>query len=307
MHFEGATSLSVEQKIEHFRSVLTPPPEDKDFIKTLPEPRPLSKFLNETRSRLQTYPFALVGEIGLDKQFRLPIAWDESKLELRDASLTPGGREGRKLSPHRVSMDHQRLVLTKQLNLAGELGRPVSVHGVQAPGIVYETLAATWKGHERKTISKRQAKKDRSAAAKVGDAGDEEDEARNGDPEEGYEPKPFPPRICMHSYSGPPDTIKQYTAPEVPAEVFFSFSQAINFEGPQAGKAEEALKKVPDDRVLVESDLHTAGERMAAYLEQGVRRICKIKGWDLEEGVKILGRNWKRFVFGEENVETKES
>ncbi|TKX21218.1 TatD related Dnase [Elsinoe australis] len=307
VHFEGATSLSVEQKIEHFRSVLTPPPEDKDFIKTLPEPRPLSKFLNETRSRLQTYPFALVGEIGLDKQFRLPIAWDESKLELRDASLTPGGREGRKLSPHRVSMDHQRLVLTKQLNLAGELGRPVSVHGVQAPGIVYETLAATWKGHERKTISKRQAKKDRSAAAKVGDAGDEEDEARNGDPEEGYEPKPFPPRICMHSYSGPPDTIKQYTAPEVPAEVFFSFSQAINFEGPQAGKAEEALKKVPDDRVLVESDLHTAGERMAAYLEQGVRRICKIKGWDLEEGVKILGRNWKRFVFGEENVETKES
>jgi hypothetical protein len=50
--------------------------------------------------------------------------------------------------------------------------------------------------------------------------------------------------------------------------------------------------------VLVESDLHTAGEEMDRRLEDIVRRICKIKGWGLEEGVKKLGDNWRAFAFG---------
>jgi len=35
-------------------------------------------------------------------------------------------------------------------------------------------------------------------------------------------------------------------------------------------------------------------------MEDIVRRICEIKGWLLEDGVRRLGGNWRRFVFGVE-------
>jgi Tat protein secretion system quality control protein TatD with DNase activity len=62
---------------------------------------------------------------------------------------------------------------------------------------------------------------------------------------------------------------------------------------------EEIIKTVPDHMVLVESDLHTAGEEMDRRMEDIVRRICRVKGWGLEEGVKQLGKNWRAFAFGE--------
>jgi Tat protein secretion system quality control protein TatD with DNase activity len=55
---------------------------------------------------------------------------------------------------------------------------------------------------------------------------------------------------------------------------------------------------VPDGNILVESDLDTAGENMDAALEEVVRKICKLKGWSLDGGVRQLGQNWRKFVFG---------
>lgn len=291
--YNGAESLTQDQKVAHYQSVLTPRSEDEAFLRNLPEPRRFNHFLNQTRSYLERYPLALVGEIGLDKGFRIPEAWLPSEVEERNDALTPGGREGRRLSPYRVSMEHQRKVLLSQLRLAGERQRAVSVHGVQAHGIVYETLAESWKGHEKKVVSRKEQKR-REAAAKLNAEAVEEDEdvAQPG-------PKPYPPRICLHSFSGPAETVKQYTAPTVPCQIFFSFSTTINSWAEDGdGKVEAAVKLVPDDRVLVESDLHTAGDRMDHYLEQIVRKICEVKGWQLYEGVDILGRNWRSFVFG---------
>jgi Tat protein secretion system quality control protein TatD with DNase activity len=110
---------------------------------------------------------------------------------------------------------------------------------------------------------------------------------------------PYPPRVCLHSFSGPAETIKQYIAPSVPCEVFFSFSTTINSwsEGGD-GKVEAALRAVPEDRLLIESDLHTAGENMDGYLEEVARKICQVKGRGLHDSVVQLNRNWRRFVFG---------
>jgi len=128
---------------------------------------------------------------------------------------------------------------------------------------------------------------------------------RNGvDHPEAALSKPFPPRICLHSYSGPAETVKLYTAPTVPCEVFMSFSTTINHwsseddRSGKTGKVEAAIRALPDDRILIESDMDTAGDRMDEQLEAVVRKICQVKGWELKDGVKRLGANWKRFVFG---------
>ncbi|KAF2089693.1 Metallo-dependent hydrolase [Saccharata proteae CBS 121410] len=291
--YAGKSSLGEEDKISHYKVVLSPSPSDEDrsFILSLPEPRPFSHFLSQTRAYLEKHPLALVGEIGLDKSFRLPEAWLPEDRDNRDDSLTPGGREGRRLSPHVVAMEHQRRILTAQLNLAGEMRRAVSVHGVQAHGVLFETLRATWKDYERKPMSRREAKKrgvSKQEAAAEGEADEKEDDG----------PKTYPPRICLHSYSGKPETLAQWFAPSVPAQIFVSFSTAINFSDRRSDSTRYAIKAVPDECVLVESDLHVAGERMDRHLEDIVRIVCEVKGWRLEEGVRQLRCNWERFVFG---------
>ncbi|GME38609.1 Deoxyribonuclease TatD-related protein [Neofusicoccum parvum] len=292
--FSGKTSLDDDAKIAHYQRVLSPSPHNRDFILALPDPRPFSTFLVETRRFLDRYPLALVGEIGLDKSFRIPQAWMPDDQENRDDSLTPGGREGRGLSPHVVSMDHQRQILTAQLNLAGEKGRAVSVHGVQAHGVLFETIRATWKGYEKKQMSKRERKRRGVSAREAEEDAEADDES----------PKPFPPRICLHSYSGHPASLSQYFDPSVPAEIFVSFSTAINYSNRAAPTASQSIKAVPDDRILVESDLHIAGELMDQHLEDIVRVVCNVKGWDLGDGVKTLKANWQRFAFGKQTLQS---
>ncbi|EAT79187.2 hypothetical protein SNOG_13303 [Parastagonospora nodorum SN15] len=278
---------------------------DKHSVKSInPEkwsqeeyPTPFSNFLMQTRQHLERYPYALVGEIGLDRSFRIPESWiDNPDLwARRDHKLTPGGREGRRLTPFRCSPQHQRKICQMQLRLAGEMGRGVSVHGVQAHGAVFEMLQELWKGHEKQILSKRERKKRGQDHPSV-------EADMSGTEQSSWEPKPYPPRICLHSYSGNASNFKQYLNPAIPAQIFASFSTAINLsdamEDETPASFEEIIKTVPDHMVLVESDLHTAGDEMDRRLEDIVRRICRIKGWGLEEGVKQLGKNWVAFAFG---------
>ncbi|MCJ1408562.1 hypothetical protein MMC19_002637 [Ptychographa xylographoides] len=282
-------------KVEHYKQVITPPPGDHTFLHGLPEPRALSDILANTRGFLLKHPLALVGEIGLDRSFRIP---ENERIGLASVSepesgLTPGTRDGRKLSLYRVAMNHQRQILKAQLNLAGEYGRAVSIHGVAAHGIVFETLQETWKGHERVVISKRS----RRRQGDVSTAHDPGNNGVNASPNS-QTSIPYPPRICMHSYSGSPEHVKQYFNPSIPAIIFFSFSQVINFSSKASQKVIEVIKVVPEDRILIESDIHVAGERMDDLLEQVARSVCNIKHWNLEEGVRQLSYNWKHFALG---------
>ncbi|KAL4929483.1 TatD family hydrolase [Aspergillus undulatus] len=301
------TQDSFELKKIHYSKVLKPPPGD-DFIASLPNPKPLSELLSETRSRLQKSPNALVGEIGLDRTFRLPQPWTQEEIDARNGAMTPGSREGRKLSPHQVRPEHQKAILEAQLRLAGELGRPVSVHSVQGHGGVIEVFQKIWKGHERKQASRRERKR-RGSHAEAHTGSDAEDQSPHtagagarGQTSNGANaaqgPLPYPPRICMHSYSGPAETLKQLLHASNPSTVYFSFSSVINFSH-HSDRSVEVIKALPDDRLLVESDLHIAGKEMDDKLEEVTREICKIRGWELRPGMKQLADNWKRFVFGE--------
>ncbi|CAF9912040.1 hypothetical protein IMSHALPRED_010685 [Imshaugia aleurites] len=288
-------------KVDHYRLAISPSPVNDDFIASLPDPRPLSDLLGQTRTYLERYPRAIVGEIGLDRAFRIPgIEMADNGYE-KDPALTPGGREGRRLSTYRVDMRHQQRILKAQLNLAGEMQRAVSVHGVAAHGLLFETLEETWRGHERRTPSKRERK--RRASVDATHQKGENFEAFEQSSDLG-DAKPFPPRICLHSYSGPADTLRQYLQPSVPAIIFFSFSRLVNFSSTST-KAVAAIQALPDDRILAESDLHAAGDKMDDLLEDIVRKICQIKGWTLEEGVKQLRLNWLHYIFGK-NLEKKD-
>ncbi|KAI5463093.1 TatD family [Mariannaea sp. PMI_226] len=281
---------AAKAKIAHYTSVLAPAP-SPDFIRSLPDPLPISSFISSTKHRLRAHPHALVGEIGLDKAFRLPRAWNPSDHVSRDDGLTPGGREGRLLSPYRVRMEHQRIVMAAQLRLAAEMRRAVSIHGVQAHGVLYDTLAATWRGHEKEVVSRR---KRRMVAQGAEDFSSDSEG-------EGDEPPamPYPPRICLHSFSAGAEMLKQYLNPAIPARIFVSLSSAVNLstEASQA-KTDEIIRGLPDDRLLVESDLHTAGEVMDAALEEMYRYVCDIKGWTLEEGVARIAKNYEEFIYG---------
>jgi Tat protein secretion system quality control protein TatD with DNase activity len=304
--------LTGQAKISHYQSVLQPHrsnPSDEDLqtYASLPDPTPFSAFLVQTRQHLLAHPFALIGEIGLDRSFRIPESWtgNPDLWSKRNSNLTPGGREGRRLTPFRCSPAHQKRLFRLQLDLAAEMGRAVSVHGVQAHGLVLDVLSETWKGCEKLVLSKRERKK-RGQDHPAAEAALEADETGEGGAAATKDdsPKPYPPRVCLHSYSGSPSNFAQYLRLEIPCKIFASFSTAINLsdaldeeETPQA--FQDIIKMVPDDMLLVESDLHTAGDEMDRRLEDIIRRVCGIKGWGLEEGVTRLGRNWKAFVLGE--------
>lgn len=284
-----------QAKLKHYKTVLIPAP-DEDFVSSLPDPIAISSLLSTLRTRLEKHPLALVGEVGLDKAFRLPTAWTDEEHSARDTTLTPGGREGRWLSPYRVSMPHQQSILLAQLRLAGELGRAVSVHGVQAHGLAHDTLASLWKGHEKAVLSHRQRHQIAQNAEDFSDDGDEE---RDESGRKIVPAKPYPPRICLHSFSGPVEVMKQYLNRAIPAKIFFSFSACINLSTEDGMKKfPDVLRACPDDRILVESDLHEAGEEMDGFLEEMYRRICEIKGWTLREGVERIAKNYQEFIFG---------
>lgn len=297
------------QKRRHYNAVLTPSPEskaDEEFIDELPDPQPLSGLIAQTRTYLEAHPHALVGEIGLDKAFRLP-----SHGPAVDDGMTPGRRNGQMLSPYRVSMQHQQRIFIAQLNLAGELGRAVSVHGVQAPGLLYDALKSTFKGHEKRIVTNRERKKiapgvdeDFSSSDEDEDGGQSQNdtEARKA---KKYKPKPFPPRICLHSFTSGVQTLQQYINDRsIPAQIFFSFSLLVNYStgGHERERkkhiADEVIRACPDGRILLESDLHTAGPDMDDMLEQIYRKACMAKGWSLGDGVERIAKNYEEFIFG---------
>ncbi|KAJ5170322.1 uncharacterized protein N7500_003105 [Penicillium coprophilum] len=302
----AAAENSTEHKSAHYAAVLTPSPADEQpFVDLLPVPKPLSELISETRNRLQQFPNALVGEVGLDKSFRLPSPWNPTDVNNRDENLTPGSREGRSLSKYRVRPEHQRTVLKAQLRLAGEMNRAVSLHSVQAHGGVFEVLKELWAGHERVVLSRRKRDRQRDAEGAVSDDEDD-DEDKTPDVSQftnipdlsGKSHRPFPPRICMHSYTGSVEPIRQFLHRSNPSDVYFSFSKLINFSGAAEKKVGDVIRALPGDRILIESDLHVAGAQMDELLEDVARQICQLRGWELRHGIQVLADNWRRFVFG---------
>ncbi|WBW71564.1 TatD DNase family Scn1 [Schizosaccharomyces osmophilus] len=251
-------------KAEHYKKILSPEPPG-DFIRELPQPISITT-LSEIISQLVVkHPSALIGEIGLDKPFRLPVGPYDAR-----SSLPQGP-----LSPHYVRMEHQIKVFEFQLRLASKYQRTVSVHSVQTYTYIYDVLSKLWDGHW--IPSKSQLRKYKPG---------EFESIREGRKQN------YPPRICFHSYSGSGQQISLFSAHKVPSEFYYSFSTGINS---RYKKMDETIRSAPDDKILPESDHHSAST-LDKLVVESVSAIAKAKSWSEEDTMSILSKNCSSFL-----------
>ena len=83
--------------------------------------------------------------------------------------------------------------------------------------------------------------------------------------------------------------------------VYFGFSAVVNLRGGGKGggsrkdpKAAEAIRRVPADRLLVESDLVSPAEAEAGLREM-LAFVAETRGWTLEDAARITRENAERF------------
>ncbi|ODA76703.1 hypothetical protein RJ55_07974 [Drechmeria coniospora] len=278
-------------KKRHYEAVLTPSPErDDDFIASLPVPTPLSAFIAATRARLRAHPYALVGEIGLDKAFRVPFGCDASAVAPpADAPASVHASGHRTLSRYRVRIQHQEAIFGSQVRLAAAEGRPVSVHCVQAHGSLHCTFLACCQPHERPI-----------PIIRGGGMGSRSLDGADSPVWESLPPgRVYPPRICLHSFTGDVQVLQLWLHSSNHTDVYFSFSKAVNLRNDSSRvKSSMVMHAVPDDRALLESDLPVVEDETDAALEEMYRHACHVKQWPLEEGVRRFGSNFESFIFG---------
>lgn len=279
-----------------YSSILTSKTSDDvaALIPTLPSPTPFTRWSTQLRENLLSYQYALVGEVGLDKSARL---------------LPPGAEHWAGVIPTSVqcTQEHQLKILDAQLQIAWEIGRAASVHCVQAYGGLLDLLKAKakeWRGGEKVGRKKRggKAKNNRND---INDQSLLEDASSSAPPPPPPSaPVPRPPlRLCVHSYGGSVDMIRALVLlPRAAVVSYFSFSMAIN--GRLGTRLNELVCAVPEERLLIESDLNTA-DRIDLRMRSICEKVALAKGWSCEEVARRTERNWAEFVMGEGINESK--
>ncbi|ORY88821.1 TatD family [Leucosporidium creatinivorum] len=119
-------SPTVPTREEHYTTlfpsstdVSQPSPSLATLLSSLPPPLLLSNFLSTLTNNLEAHPTALLGEIGLDKAFRIP-----NPPELASSA---------KNSDLQTPLAHQIAVAEAQIRVAIRLERHLSFHSVRAP------------------------------------------------------------------------------------------------------------------------------------------------------------------------------
>jgi TatD DNase family protein len=102
----------------------------------------------------------------------------------------------------------------------------------------------------------------------------------------------------LHSYGGSPEMVREFTSigggahGSVGARIFFSFSAALCRRS--AAKCAARIRAVPEDRLLLESDL-TEVAPMNEAMEDIVRVVGEARGWDAAQTVQQTWENMMEF------------
>lgn len=189
-------------------------------------------WVDRLRDLLLQHPCALVGEVGLDKCFRVK----ESK---------------------KCEYQLQQEAFAAQLQLAHELGRPMSVHCVQSWGKTLEHL-------ER--------------AAKKGEL----------PPALAMHSWGGPPEWVAQ--------LRKAVEPQCPLYFGFSDAVNYRGgEKGRSERLEANLRAVADDRLLLESDLD-APEYIDQYMATICNVVAKAKGWSFQQVAEVTAQNAERYL-----------
>mmetsp|Transcript_15204 Transcript_15204/g.39150 ORF Transcript_15204/g.39150 Transcript_15204/m.39150 type:complete len:141 (+) Transcript_15204:316-738(+) len=103
----------------------------------------------------------------------------------------------------------------------------------------------------------------------------------------------LPPVIYLHSYSGSAAFATSLLKLKggVGQTIYFGFSAFVNL---RIKKTRAVLAAVPEDRILLESDLLEPAEMQSDCLRM-LRVIAEVKGWSLEEAAARTFENAERF------------
>jgi len=236
-------------------------------------------------------PSAIVGEIGLDRlsarreakrvQKASPIPSSssssssassaaETSTSSSSSSTTEGatsvsGGEGEGEGDWRGIYAIQQQAFTAQLKVAAAMRRPVVVHCVQAFGDLLTILKETR------------------------DRGKDRDRDRDGGML-----MLMPTKIYMHSYSGSIDTARSLMALCAGScPVYFGFSACCNLHS-NSSKTESVIAAIPDDRLLLETDLEES-EGADRALQSMLAVIAAAKGWGISHAAATTTANAERF------------
>lgn len=221
-------------KLEHYSRVMQADAADEGFLSLvdeLPDPIDLDQYI---RDHFPKGRWQVIGEVGLDKLFRV---------KRRDGTL----------SRWRVSMDHQRVVLDRFLDLAVRTGLSVSLHGVKAHGSLLDRC-------EKKMLN-------------------------------------TPCNICLHSYTGPADTLTALWIRKFGHErIFVSLSQYINLDDKHRAVTENILDICPKTCILPETDFEI-NKHDAQRLEMSLRTVYNFIGqrWGIDNYEELMQTNFESF------------
>lgn len=106
---------------------------------------------------------------------------------------------------------------------------------------------------------------------------------------------PAPPKVMMHSFTGSAEFAEQLMRiPQLKDKIYFSYSKVINL---RSWKCKKVIKQLPDNRILVESDLHCCTGIEEGLLDM-IAVIKSAKNWDINQAKQQIEKNSIDFFEG---------
>mmetsp|Transcript_14871 Transcript_14871/g.26261 ORF Transcript_14871/g.26261 Transcript_14871/m.26261 type:complete len:485 (+) Transcript_14871:141-1595(+) len=256
------------------------------------------EWLTDLETHLSEHPHMLVGEIGLCKMARF----------VREFPKERGGKA--------TALQLQKLVFRKQLELAAKWSRPVTVHCVNAHGIfmevmrnILEEVKESCKGEETQEAKKLWRRAFPPAIAMHSFTGT----AHHVGEIMAFEKELLYPEEVEAGGKRRRRKQKQQEVENPSSEsnsdkdkdgqnemlFYFGFSHAVNHIMCTSDKARkkgmEAVRSIPPDRLLVESDVHASVD-VALGTAGAVAYAAQVRGEMLEEVAECTTRNGLRFL-----------
>lgn len=276
----------------------------EDLIPGLPAPTPIDDIMETLRSNLQKYPSALLGEVGIDKAFRLPAnpkGWTREPDKDESNGHTLALRE-RPLTNLYTPMEHQLDIIKRQIVLAIEYKRSVSLHSVRAGGAtmtLLDDLRRSFPSPEDSMNKKerriyKQNRRKENGVDHSGEADSSSSRSSFADI-----------NVDLHSCTISASMINQIQRKH--SNVYVSFSTAINS---RQKDLHDQLQACDPKRLLIESDFHSA-EEIGIRCWQMLQIATDVLGDQLLGGsypgedryiraAKVIDENWQRFI-GQQN------